>query len=105
MENRFDVFTKIFAGEGSRRDMIRRFGGLFAGAAVVSAAGCESAATGPQQVAGPRVGDPLMQFDSPGRCRRNGHKCRENTECCSNFCDPSTATCTCGPFSELCPQT
>jgi hypothetical protein len=103
METRFDVFTKIFAGEGSRREMIRRFGGLIAGASLVSAAGCEAAATGPP-APGLRPGEPLMQ-DAPGRCRRNGHKCRESVECCSNFCDPSTARCTCGPFSQVCPQT
>jgi hypothetical protein len=105
MENRFDLFTKIFAGEGSRRDMIRRFGGLIAGASVVSAAACERSPTSPQ-AAGPSPGEPLFQFgDAPGRCRRNGHRCRENAECCSNYCDPTTARCTCGPFSELCPQT
>jgi hypothetical protein len=26
------------------------------------------------------------------RCYQGGHGCRQNSECCSDFCDPSTAT-------------
>lgn len=105
MEHRFDLFTKIFAGEGSRRDMIRRFGGLIAGASVVSVAACENTSpTSPRAPLAPG-GGPSFQFDAPGRCRRNGRKCRESAECCSHFCDPTTGYCTCGPFSQVCPQT
>src|SRR6266480_4447026 len=38
----------------------------------------------------------------PGRCFQSGHGCRESTECCSNFCDPSTAQCACSPGSFTC---
>ena len=41
----------------------------------------------------------------PGQCRTVGQVCRENTECCSMFCDPTTGRCDCGPSSQLCPGT
>lgn len=42
---------------------------------------------------------------SPGQCRLAGHVCRQNSDCCSGFCDPSTATCACGPGTFECPST
>lgn len=79
MENRFDLFTKIFAGEGSRREMIKQFGGLFGAAALFSAAAC-SEPTGPSKGIRPPKGPALSPGSTPGRCRRNGHNCRENAE-------------------------
>jgi hypothetical protein len=105
MENRFDLLTKIFAGEGSRRDMIRRFGGLLAGASVVSATACESNPTSPQ-VAGRSPGGASPQIGgAPGRCKRGGQQCRENEECCSEFCDPLIGRCACPPGQFVCPAT
>jgi hypothetical protein len=104
MENGFDLFTKIFAGEGSRREMIKRFGGLIGGASLLSAAAC-SEPTSPSRPLRAPGGPSLAVGSTPGRCRRNGHNCRENAECCSGYCDALTATCTCGPQSELCPAT
>jgi hypothetical protein len=40
-----------------------------------------------------------------GRCKKGGWKCRESSECCSGFCDPATATCTCPPGSFTCSTT
>jgi hypothetical protein len=40
-----------------------------------------------------------------GRCRKNGHKCRQNYECCSFYCNPATAKCQCRPGDNLCSHT
>src|SRR6476620_10576219 len=40
-----------------------------------------------------------------GRCRKLGHKCRQDYECCSFYCNPATAKCQCPPGSNTCQRT
>jgi len=99
MESRFDLMTKLFAGEGSRREMLKRFGGLLGGASLISlAASCE------QNPVAPRIGEPARDLVPPGRCKLPGQNCREHLECCSQFCDPTTATCACQAGTFECPS-
>ncbi len=100
MEHRFDLLTKILAGKGSRREMLRRLGGLFAAVSLGPlVASCE------RDPVGSHVGSPRFDLAPPGRCKKGGQNCRENLECCSNFCDPLTATCACSPDEFECPET
>lgn len=100
MQHRFDLLTKIFAGEGSRREMLKQFGGLLAGGGLI-AAGVSCGGDPASRVAG----TPRLDITAPGRCKPGGRGCREHPECCSNFCDPATATCACAPGQFVCPET
>src|SRR5207253_7819952 len=42
---------------------------------------------------------------TPGHCRRAGTICREDEECCSGFCDPTTGRCACTSRQGLCAKT
>ena len=79
MESRFDALAKALAQSGSRREALRRLGG-FAAAAALTAVGISCA---PDDVVGPngKATDPLF---ARGRCKKQGQKCRENDECCSD---------------------
>jgi hypothetical protein len=63
------------------------------------------------KIAGAAAAGGMMSLVSPdragavGRCKKGGYKCRENSECCSNFCNPATASCECGPGTNTCPAT
>jgi hypothetical protein len=103
MENRIDILAKWFAGGMTRREALRRFGGLAAGATLASlGVACSNEPTGP------RAGAASLDFVPPGRCKKGGQNCRENLECCSQVCDVFTGTCVCppgqmeGPSSGIC---
>src|SRR6476469_5567911 len=63
------------------------------------------------KVAGVAAAGGMMSLVAPdragaaGRCKKAGYKCRENSECCSGFCDPATAACACAPGTNTCPST
>ncbi len=96
MEHGFDALVKAIAESGSRRDMLKRVGAAALGIALSSVGlSCE-----PGQTTGPRFLRPL--FDARGRCKKVGQNCRENSECCSDFCDPFTGFCACPSGSVVC---
>lgn len=99
MESRFDVLAKALASSGSRRDALRRIAGITSAAVLASFGyGCGSdAVTGPQT-----MGRYVPSF-ARGRCKKVGQKCRENDECCSDFCDPFSGYCSCPSGSVVCP--
>ena len=100
MENRFDLLAKLLAGAGSRREMLKQLAGVLAGGWLVGVtASCE------RDPVGERVGTASFDITAPGRCKKGGQNCRENPECCSNFCDPLTAKCVCRPGDFTCPTT
>src|SRR5438067_8055597 len=100
MENRIDILAKWFAGGMTRREALRRFGGLAAGATLASlGVACANEPTAP------RVTGLSRDLVPPGRCKKGGQNCRENNECCSALCDPATATCVCSPGFVECPTT
>src|SRR5688572_16541262 len=100
MENRLDLLAKVLAGGMSRRDALRKLGGTAAATVLASfGIGCADDVVGPSV---PAVSGPRLDI---GRCKQDGWHCRENEECCSNFCDPRTGTCACSPGSNLCPRT
>ncbi len=93
MQSRFDALAKLLAGGMSRREVLRRLGGTAAGAVLASLGlGCQDEVLAPSR--------PLF---ATGRCRTGGRKCRESSECCSNFCDPTTGVCACPPPRVECP--
>jgi Stigma-specific protein, Stig1/CXCXC repeat len=98
MESRFDALAKALAGSGSRRDAIRRVAGVASAAVLASLGfGCESeTATGPGSV------NRFVPVFDRGRCKKVGQKCRQNDECCSDFCDPFTGYCTCPSGTQVC---
>ena len=101
MQSRFDALAKLLAGGMSRREVLRRLGGTAAGAVLASLGlGCKDDVVGQDDVVGPSR--PLF---ATGRCRVGGRKCRENSECCSGFCDPATGVCACYGTSVECPAT
>src|SRR5213083_2734004 len=83
----FDELSKAVSTSTSRRQAIKLFGATTVGGvlSLVGAGGATAAA--------------------PGRCRNAGTVCRQNEECCSHFCDPSTARCACAPGTFTCPST
>jgi len=100
MESHLDLLAKALASNTSRREALRRAGGIL-GAALLASFGiaCESESTAPR-------GRPaLLDLVPPGRCKLGGQNCRENTECCSEFCDPTTGQCLCPAGSVECPST
>jgi hypothetical protein len=102
MGNRFDALAKALAESSSRRDALRRIAGA-AAAAVLASVGvsCD-----PGGVAGPRAGSVRALFGAgTGRCKKLAHKCRQNSECCSGFCDPFTGVCACSAGNVVCPAT
>ena len=102
MESRFDLLAKLVAGATSgvsRREALRRLGGAAAGAALTYLGiGCDVEPTGPE--AG---GHGRSVLTARGRCKKIGQKCRQNSECCSELCDPLTGYCACAPGTFLCP--
>jgi hypothetical protein len=84
---RFDDLTKAMSTTTSRRQALKLLATTGAGGmlALVGAGGAHAIA--------------------PGRCRKNGTVCRQNIECCSEFCDPATLRCACTPGAEVCPST
>ena len=97
MDHAFDALAKAIAESGSRRDMLKRLGATTLAIALGSmGVSCE-----PDQTTGPRPALPL--FDSRGRCKKINQKCREDSECCSAFCDPFTGICTCPSGTVVCP--
>ncbi len=96
MEHGFDALVKAIAEAGSRRDMHKRVGAAALGIALSSVGlSCEPGGT-----TGPRFLRPL--FDARGRCKKVGQTCRENSECCSDFCDPFTGFCACPSGTVVC---
>ncbi len=96
MEHGFDALVKAIAESGSRRDMLKRVGAAALGIALSSVGlSCE-----PGRTTGPRFLRPL--FDARGRCKKVGQTCRQNSECCSDFCDPFTGICACPNGTVLC---
>ncbi len=96
VESHFDLLAKALAGSTSRREALRRVGGIVAATLLASlGVGCENESTGP------RFLRPL--FDARGRCKKVGQTCRQNSECCSNLCDPFTGHCACAPRTVVCP--
>jgi hypothetical protein len=83
---RFGELSKAVYTAKSRRQAFRLAGTAAAGG-VLSLVG-----------AGPARAD-------TGRCKKGGWKCRENSECCSGFCNPATAECACPPGSNTCATT
>ncbi len=100
MESHLDLLAKALASSTSRREALRRAGGIL-GAALLASFGiaCESESTAPR---GRRA---LLDLVPPGRCKLGGQNCRENTECCSEVCDPTTGQCVCPAGSVECPST
>jgi len=82
----FDTATTALALTISRRQAVRAFAAL-TGAAVLSSIGIEEAVAA-----------------DPGRCRKLGVICRRDSECCNNFCDPTSRRCACPPGSTECKQ-
>src|SRR5215216_4876184 len=102
MESRFDLLAKFVAAAGSgvsRREALRRLGGAAAGAALAYfGVGCDVEPTGPG------AGGPARPvLVSRGRCKKIGQKCRQNSECCSEFCHPLTGYCACATGTVVCP--
>ena len=98
MESRLDALAKALAQSGSRREAFKRAAGA-AAAAALTAVGISCS---PDDLAGPngRLTRPLF---ATGRCKKNDHKCRQNSECCNGLCDPLTGVCLCGPGTVECP--
>jgi hypothetical protein len=84
---KFDEATKLLSTTTSRRQALKLMMTTGAGGvlALVGAGGAGAIA--------------------PGRCRKNGTTCRQNIECCSEYCDPATLQCACTPGAEVCPST
>ena len=72
---RFAELSKALSNSQTRRGALKLFGATAAGGFMTLAG------------AGRAWAD--------ARCYQGGHGCRENTECCSNFCDPLSTTCAC----------
>jgi hypothetical protein len=102
MQSRLDALAKALAASSSRRDALRRIAGTVAAAALAAVGiSCD-----PGGVSGPRAGSIGAQFGAgTGRCKKLAHKCRQNSECCSGFCDPFTGRCACSPGNVACPAT
>jgi hypothetical protein len=84
-DHEFDQLARTLSTTTSRRQALKIFGvATVGGVASLFGAGSAKAA---------------------GRCFEGGHGCRENEECCSNFCDPSTAQCACQPGTFMCAGT
>ena len=81
----FDELTKKLAAPVSRRHAMK----LFAATAATSVAGLAGGA-----------GEAAA-----GRCFKLKHPCRQNYECCSFYCNPSTGHCQCPPGSNVCSKT
>jgi len=84
-DHEFDELARTLSTTTSRRKALKIFGVATVGG-VVSLFGADSA-------------------KALGRCFQGGHGCRRNDECCSNFCDPTTAKCACGPGTFMCAST
>lgn len=84
---KFDDMTKAMSTTTSRRQALKLLVTSGAGGvlALVGAGGASAIA--------------------PGRCRKNGTVCRQNIECCSEYCDPATLQCACTPGAQVCPST
>ena len=100
MESHFDSLAKSLADATSRREALRRAGG-FLGAALLASFGVACA----NEPTAPRGRRALFDLVPPGRCKLGGQNCRENTECCSEVCDPTTGTCVCPAGAVECPST
>ena len=96
MEHGFDALAKAVAEPGSRRELLKRVGAAALGMVLASVGvSCE-----PRTTTGPRLLQPL--FDARGRCKKVGQNCRQNSECCSDFCDPYTGMCACPTGTVVC---
>src|SRR4051795_11265773 len=84
---RFDNFTKSLGAATSRRRALKVLAGAGAGS-VMALVGADRAGA-----------------IAPGRCRNAGTVCRQDIECCSGFCDPTTLLCACAPGSNVFPST
>src|SRR5690242_6159053 len=96
MEHRFDTLAKIFADAGSRRDILKRFGGATA-AMCLAALGvsCDDAPVAPSSS--------RTEFARGTHgLRLNGEACVVSRQCCTGFCDPSTKTCGCQAPRVVC---
>jgi len=82
---RFAELSKALSNSQTRRGALKLFGATAAGGFMTLAG------------AGRAWAD--------ARCYQGGHGCRENTECCSNFCDPLSTTCACAPGTFECAST
>jgi hypothetical protein len=84
-DGRFDELTKLGAAPVSRRKAMKAFlvGGATGAVALLQAPSVEA---------------------TPGRCRKVKAICRQDYECCSNFCDPTTGRCACAPGTSFCAQ-
>jgi len=85
-EPRFEELSKALTTTTSRRQAMKIFGATAIGG-VMSLVGAGGAGA-----------------IAPGRCRKGGTTCRQNLECCSNFCDPSTGRCACPSGTFECPS-
>jgi hypothetical protein len=74
-DTQFDQLSKTLAQATSRRQALKLFAASGVGGAF-ALFGAEGAG-------------------AVGRCKQGGYKCRQNSECCSGFCDPSTSACAC----------
>ena len=83
-DDQFDQFARQLAGPVSRRQAVKLFAATTA-AGVLGLVGAGEA--------------------EAGRCRKLRHKCRQNYECCSFYCNPSTGLCQCPPGSNTCTHT
>ncbi len=83
----FDEVSRELAKTTDRRTAIKLMTGAVAGGAL-SLMGLRPASA-----------------DDPGRCRKVGVPCRRSSECCSSYCDPTTARCACAPGTNFCPKT
>jgi hypothetical protein len=82
---RFEELSKELSTTHTRRRAVKLFGATAAGGFMTL------------------IGAGKASADA--RCYQGGHGCRENSECCSNFCDPFSATCACSPGTFECPPT
>jgi len=86
-DSNFSELSKALSTSTTRGTALKLFGATAAGSVMtLFGAGRASAA-------------------APGRCRQGGSNCRQSAECCSGFCDPTTATCACGPGTFECTNT
>jgi hypothetical protein len=81
---RFDELTKQAGQPLSRRKALKAFmiGGATGAVALLQGPSAEAAL--------------------PGRCRKVKAICRQDYECCSFFCDPTTGRCACPPGANFC---
>ena len=86
-DHSFDGLSKVLATSVSRRQSIKTLG-AFAAGALLSLGGVRDTA-------------------AKSSCSLAGKKCRQNSDCCSNYCNPANATCECEALYHFfaCPKT